>query len=171
MVRHLWSLNVSGIPHYTDLYPSRNINPKSWFILSVLFFTGGETSLVPTHVRDLRHTYLHPDRNFYLTSQFILSMLSLHMSGIPITWIYNLVGTSTGPAGSFSLCSFWQAVRCHTDLHPGRNVYQPAGSFCPCCFWQVVRHLWSLHVSGIPRHVDLHPIRNAYLTGCFILSL
>ena len=51
-VRHLWSLHMSGIPHHTDLLPSRNIKSKSWFILSVLFFTGGETSVHPTCVRD-----------------------------------------------------------------------------------------------------------------------
>ena len=33
-----------------DLHPIKNVNPKSWFILSVLFLTGGETSVVPTHV-------------------------------------------------------------------------------------------------------------------------
>ena len=31
---------------------SRNVNPTSWFILSVLFLTVGETSVVPTHVWD-----------------------------------------------------------------------------------------------------------------------
>ena len=39
-------------PPSRDLHPSRNVNPKSWFILSVLFFTGGETSVVPTLGRD-----------------------------------------------------------------------------------------------------------------------
>ena len=48
----MWSLHVSGIPLYTDLHPSRNVNMKSWFILSVLFLTGGETSVVPTCVWD-----------------------------------------------------------------------------------------------------------------------
>ena len=51
-IRCLWSLYMSGIPHCTDLHPSRNVNLKSWFILSVLFLTGGETSVVPNHVRD-----------------------------------------------------------------------------------------------------------------------
>ena len=40
------------IPHYMDLHPSRNVNPTSWFILSVLFLTGGEMSAVPTYVWD-----------------------------------------------------------------------------------------------------------------------
>ena len=31
---------------------------------------------------------------------------------------------------------------------------QPAGSFCLCSFRQAVGRLWSLHVSGIPRHMD-----------------
>ena len=33
-----------------DLHPGRNVYLTSWFILSVLFLTGGETSVVPTHV-------------------------------------------------------------------------------------------------------------------------
>ena len=37
----------------------------SWFILSVLFFTGGETSVVPTHVWDPHHMDLHTGRNVY----------------------------------------------------------------------------------------------------------
>ena len=36
-----------------DLHPVRNVYWTSKFILSVLFLTGGETSVVPTHVRDL----------------------------------------------------------------------------------------------------------------------
>ena len=39
-------------PHHTDLHPSRNVFLASWFILSVLFFTGGEMSVVPTLGRD-----------------------------------------------------------------------------------------------------------------------
>ena len=57
-----------------DLHPGRNVYLTSWFILSVLFFTGGETSVVPTPVRD------------------------------PITQTSNLVGMSSLPAGSFCLC-------------------------------------------------------------------
>ena len=134
-----------------------------------------------------RHTYLHPNRNFYPTSRFTLSVLSLHMSGIPITWIYNLVGTSTGPAGSFSLCSFLQAVRCHTDLHPGRNIYltswfivsvlisvSPHGCLwfiLSVLFWLAVGRLWSLHLSLIPRHTDLCPGMNVYLASWLIQSV
>ena len=116
-VRCLWSLHVSGIPCHTALQPSRNVYLTSWFILSVLFLTGSETSVVPTCVRvphhtDLHplcvsgipsHTDLHPGKNVYLTSWYIF------------------------------LCCFWQVVRClwslhvsmissHTDLHPSRNV-------------------------------------------------
>ena len=64
----------------------RNVYLTSWFILSVLFLTGGEMSVVPTHVRDPRHTDLHPGRNVYLTSCFILSVLFLtggEMSVVP----------------------------------------------------------------------------------------
>ena len=39
-------------PHYTDLHPGRNVYLTSWFILSVLFLTGGEMSVVPICVWD-----------------------------------------------------------------------------------------------------------------------
>ena len=51
-VRHLWSVHVSGIPHHTDLRPCRNGYLTNWLILPVLFLTGGETSVVPTRVRN-----------------------------------------------------------------------------------------------------------------------
>ena len=35
-----------------DLHPGRNIFLTSWFILSVLFLTGSETSVVPIIVLD-----------------------------------------------------------------------------------------------------------------------
>ena len=47
----------------------------------------------------------------------------------------------------------------------------PASAFCLCCFCQVVRCLWSLHVSRIPHHKDLHPSRKVYQTSWFILSV
>ena len=31
--------------------------------------------------------------------------------------------------------------------------------------------MWSLHMSRIPCHTDLHPGRNVYLTSWFILSV
>ena len=37
---------------HTDLHPGRNVYLTSWFILSVLFLTGGEMSVVPTGVHD-----------------------------------------------------------------------------------------------------------------------
>ena len=37
-------LHMSRIPCYMDLHPGRNVYLTSWFILSVLFLTGGETS-------------------------------------------------------------------------------------------------------------------------------
>ena len=41
-----------GSPHM-DLHPSRNIYLNSWFMLSLLFLTSGETSVVSTHVWNL----------------------------------------------------------------------------------------------------------------------
>ena len=53
-----------------------NVYLTSWVILSMLFFTGSETSVVPTHVLGIpHHMDLHPGKNIYLTSCFILSVL------------------------------------------------------------------------------------------------
>ena len=52
VVRHLCSLDVSVIQGHMDLPSSSNFCPTSWFILSVLRLTGGETSVVSTNVRD-----------------------------------------------------------------------------------------------------------------------
>ena len=49
-VGRLWSRHVSRIPCHMDLHPARNVYLTSWFILSVLFLTGGETSVVRTCV-------------------------------------------------------------------------------------------------------------------------
>ena len=38
-----------------DLHPDRNVYLTSWFILSVLFLTDHEASLVPTSVRIPHH--------------------------------------------------------------------------------------------------------------------
>ena len=62
------------VRHHADLHPSRNVYLTSWFILSVLFLTDGETSVVPTWFLGIRHTLLDPSRNMYLTSWFILSV-------------------------------------------------------------------------------------------------
>ena len=40
------------VPRYMDLHPGRNVYLTSWIILSVFYLTGGETSVVPTHVQD-----------------------------------------------------------------------------------------------------------------------
>ena len=73
----LLSLHVSGIPLHMDLHPGRNVYLTSWFILSVLFLTDHEASLVPTSVRDPPSQGLHNGRNVYLTSLVILSVLFL----------------------------------------------------------------------------------------------
>ena len=92
---------MAEIPCHTDLHPGRNVYLTSWFILSVLFLTGSETSVVPTCVlhppwtstlvptlsvlfltgsdiptcgQNPRHTDLHPRIDDYLTSWFILSV-------------------------------------------------------------------------------------------------
>ena len=60
-----------------DLHPGRNVYLTSWFILSVLFMTGGKTAVVPTHVQNPPSHGLHRGRNVYLTSWVILSVLFL----------------------------------------------------------------------------------------------
>ena len=256
VMRHLWSLHMSGIPRHTYIHPDRKFYPTSRFILSLLSL---HMSGIPHHMD------LQSGRNVYQTSWFIQSVFVFDRQW-DVTQTSTLVGTSTWPAGSlclcwflsrhmdvcgsFCLCCFWLAVGrlwslhlsripCHTDLCPGMNVYLtswliqsvlfltgsetshgprpwkeclpdqlvhcvcvvfdrrsdicgpyncpgtpitptstlvgmstwPAGSFCLCCFWQVVRHLWSLHMSGNPHHMDLHPGRNVYLSSWFILSV
>ena len=91
IVRHLWSLHVSGIPNHRDLHPGRNVYSTSHFILSVLFFTGGETSVVPRSVRDPPSHDLHPSRNIYLTSWVILSVLFFTGGGMSVvpTCVWN----------------------------------------------------------------------------------
>ena len=61
------------IPYYMDLHPSRNVNPTSWFILSVLFFTGGETSVVPTCIRD-PPSHGSPPQKKHLPDQLVHSV-------------------------------------------------------------------------------------------------
>ena len=77
-----------------DLHPGRKVYLTSWFILSVLFLTGSETSVVPdtclwlfltdhetsvvpTSVWDPPSQVLQNGRNVYLTSWDILSVLFL----------------------------------------------------------------------------------------------
>ena len=51
-----------------DLHHGSNVYLTSWFILSVLFLTDHEASLVPTSVRDPPSQGFHNGRNVYLTS-------------------------------------------------------------------------------------------------------
>ena len=69
-----------------DLLPGRNVYLTSYIILSVLFLTDHETSVVPTSVRDPPSQGLHNGRNVYLTSWVIPSVLFLtvrKMSVVP----------------------------------------------------------------------------------------
>ena len=60
-----------------DLHPGRNVYLTSWLILSVLFLTDHEASLVSTSVPDPPSQGFHNGRNVYLTSWVILSVLFL----------------------------------------------------------------------------------------------
>ena len=141
-VGHLWSLYLSRIPHQMDLHTGRNVYLTSWFMLSVLFFTGGEISYGP------------PPWQECLPDQLI------HSVCVVFDWRCNICGPYMCP---------WSPIT-RTSTLVLMSTW-PAGSFCLCCFWQVVRCLWSLYMSGIPHHLDLHPDRNIYLTSWFILSV
>ena len=175
IVRCLSSLHLSGIPDHMDLHPGRNIYLTSWVILSVLFLTGGETSVVPTCIRDPASQEPPP---WYegLPNQLVHSVCVVFDRQWDITRTSTLAGMSTWPADSFCLCCLWQVVRRLWSLHKSRfpitlistlveTSTWPASSFCLGCFWQAVKHLWSLHMSRIPHHTDLHPGRNVYLTS------
>ena len=60
-----------------DFHPGRNIYLTSWFILSVLFLTGGDKFVVSTSVWDPPSQGLRNSTNVYLTSWVILSVLFL----------------------------------------------------------------------------------------------
>ena len=77
-------LEMSGIPNHTDLHPGRNVYSTSHFILSVLFFTGGETSVVPRCVWDPPSHNFHPGRNIHPTSWVILSVLFFTGGGMSV---------------------------------------------------------------------------------------
>ena len=81
-----------------DLHLDRNVYQASQFILSVLFLTGGETSVVPTYVQRSPVTLnLHSGRNVYLTSWFILSMLFLTGGEMSVVPTYVQDPPSQGP--------------------------------------------------------------------------
>ena len=115
---------------------------------------------------------LHPGKNVYLTSWFIVSVLIFDRwwevcgpymcQESPVTWTSTLLGIL--PDWLFHSLSVvfdrWWVVT-QTSTLVGMSTW-PASSFCPCCFWQVVGCLWSLHVSQIPHHTDFHPGRNVY---------
>ena len=88
---------MSGIPRHTDLHPGRNIYLTSWFILSVLFSTDREMSVVPTSVQDPPSQGLHPGMNVYLTSWLILSVFFLIASEMSVGPTCVLDPPSHGP--------------------------------------------------------------------------
>ena len=127
------------------------------------------------------HTYLHPGRNIYLTSWFILSVLFLihrEMSVIP-TSVWDPPSHGPPPWDEHlpdqlvhSVCvvfdRWWHIT--WTSTLAAMSTWS-ADLFCLCSFWQAVWHLWSLHLSWIPHHMHLYPSRNIYLTSWFILSV
>ena len=98
------------------------------------------------------HTDLHPGRNVYLTSWFILSVLFL-------------TGCKTSVVPTHV-----QDVD-HTDLHLGSIIYLTSWFILSVLF------LTFSETSVVPAHVQnpqshgLHPNRSIYLTSWFILSV
>ena len=80
-----------------DLHPGRNDYLTSWFILSVLFLTDHEASLVLTSVRDPPSQGFHNGRNVYLTSWVILSVLFLKGSKTSVVLTHVRDPPSHGP--------------------------------------------------------------------------
>ena len=118
------------------------------------FFWQAVRHLWLVHVSGIpRHTDLHLGRNIYPTSWFILSVFFF---------------VSREDVCSHCMCLGSAVTQTSTPV--GTSI-QPAGSFCLYCFWQAMRCLWSLYMSGITHHTDLHHIRNVFLTGWFILSV
>ena len=73
---------MSGIPCHTELLPDRIIYLSGWFVLSVLFMTLGETSVVRTPVQHPPSHRLPPHRNVSPTSFLILSV---YVAEIPLS--------------------------------------------------------------------------------------
>ena len=137
VVRHLWSLDVSGIHrHMTSTLVGTSILQAGSFCLCCFW-------------------------------QVVRHLWSCTCPGSPVTCTSTLIGMSTWPAGSFCLCCFWQVVRhlrslqvsgiCHhTDLHPGRNVYLTSWFILSGCFLTggktsvVPTCVWDLPSHGCP---------------------
>ena len=111
-------LHMSGIPHHMDLHPGRNVYSTSWFILSVLFFIGGETSEVPTCVEDsLSHRtlleYQCLPNQLVHTVYVVFDRQWRHLWSPTILRTSSAVAMSTHPAGSYCWCYLW-----NTDIPP-----------------------------------------------------
>ena len=121
-MRCLWFLYMSGIPNHTDLHSSRNVFLASQFILTVLFLTGSETSVVPRCIWD-PVSHIRPPQYKLLPNQLVHTVSIVFERrwnvsgqytclGSSFTQTSTLAGTSTWPGSSFWLYCFWQAVRC-----------------------------------------------------------
>ena len=117
---------MTTIPRHRDLHPGRNVYLTSWFIVSVLYLKGGDTSVVPPLVRIPNHR--DPGRNVYPTSWIVLLVLFL----------------TGGETSVFPTC-VWDPH--HTELLPGRNVYQIS------LFILSVLFLTGGEVSVVPTHI------------------
>ena len=95
---------------------------------------------------------LHPGRNVYLTSWFILSVLFLKSGETSVV-----------------IRRVWDPPS--HDLHPGRNISPTSWFILSVLFLTGGETFVVLHMSRIPCYMDLHPGRNVYLTNWFILSV
>ena len=134
---------MSGNPHHMHLQPRRNIYLTSWFILSVLFLTDCEMSVVPTSVRDLLSQELYPGRNVYLTSWVLLPVLFLTggKTSVVFTPVHHLPSQGSPPWWEHlhdqlvhSVCVIFDRRR---DIMRNSTLVgmsnSAADSFCLCC--------------------------------------
>ena len=86
-----------------DLHPSRNVYPTSWFILSVLFLTDGEMSLVPRRVRiPITRISTLVGMSDQLVHFSVLFLTSGEMSAVPTCVWDTPVTRTSSPVGMFS---------------------------------------------------------------------
>ena len=93
-----------------DFHPCRKVYLTSWFMLSVLFLTGGETSHGPPPWQECLPDQLIHSVCVVLTGvrqivRCLVVYLHLSMLFFDRWWIPS------------------PRIPCHMDLHPGRNIY------------------------------------------------
>ena len=149
---------MSGIHCYADLHSSSNVYPTSLCILSVLFLTGSETSVVLMHVRD---TISHRPLPWYecLPGQLphsVSVVLDRWLNGLSSRHSYQGGGPSEGgcqtyvgtndfsPPVKYNKDRMNQLVRRHSNW--GGDLSDGGSRTCIGIWYGI----WSVQVSGFP---------------------